>query len=127
MGLINFVTTNSGVIAILLVMGFIAYQFFVKPGTKVDGEPAPEQFKPDKDDKDNPGEKESVTKRMGRGFKVMKDKIESSEFVKNVQAEQEDYDPDEFLPTGIKQTKNKKKTKNEEDIFTTKIGNWENL
>ena len=69
-------------------------------------------------------QKESVLKRMGRGFKVMYEKLSNSNYVKSIQEENKsdsDGKLDDMMPKGLGQ-------ETSDDFFTTdfsKIGKAE--
>lgn len=59
--------------------------------------------------------KESVIKRMLRGFKFMYNKLANSNYVQNMKENEKSADPNEFMPVGFEQEESK------EDPFATKF------
>lgn len=108
MDFIQIITKHTVLIAIVIIAIFLLWQFYLKnklfSGKKkvedkkevIEADPnssliiAAENNKPD-----------TTTKRIGRGFGVMMDKIRNSDYVKGVQAEQETAKSDDMLPKGI--------------------------
>lgn len=64
--------------------------------------------------------KESVIKRMGRGFKVMYEKIVNSNYVQNIKAEQEStVDKDKFMPKDLIEKQDKEVKKGTKNPYAT--------
>ena len=96
MSWIDFITQHTLLVAIIVIIIFLLYQFYLKPkyftGIKVDqGLP---EAKPVY--QSIPTEKDTTPARIRRGFGVMKNKIADSDFIKNIHSQQEDDGPDPF-------------------------------
>lgn len=99
-------------IALVVIVLFLFYQFYLKPKLE-------KQNSTDDKKKDNPSpqdSKESTVTRMGRGFKTMNEKIRNSDYVKGMQKEQSTAKWNDFLPEGLST-----QSSNEEDVWSTDL------
>ena len=85
-------------IALVVIIIFLFYNFFIKPKYLREQKPL-DQYAPflkETLEKESIEQKQKPLERIGRGFKVMHDKIKNSDYIKGIQEEQENSDPDEF-------------------------------
>ena len=91
MSILNFITIHPIWFALIIIGIYFFIRFYIKPkyfGEKEELKEEQKEIPKSEDLKSN--EKDSVGKRISRGFGVMIDKINNSSIVKNIRKEQED-------------------------------------
>ena len=91
MSILNFITIHPIWFALIIIGIYFFIRFYIKPkyfGEKEELKEEQKEIPKSEDLKSN--EKDSVGKRISRGFGVMMDKINNSTIVQNIKKEQED-------------------------------------
>ena len=117
MNIITIITQYSLLIGILIIIGFLAYQFWIKPKMEKQNKVLDNTKAPRLNDKENPAS------RISRGFGVMMDKVKESDYVKGIQKEQETASADDMMPKELMQEESQTKKKEEPNPFATDISN----
>lgn len=133
MGLPEVIAHYSYVIAIIIIVLFLVY-IFLKPKQNRDNSQSISQDKAEPPKEDLPStnqleevkgneskQKDNTIQRTKRGFKILKDKLQNSTIVKNIQAQNESDDTFGLNDSPIKNYERDLELDSKENPFATKF------